>query len=103
LTNKINLLRKIPNLNRIAIAPTANVAKCAEQIRTDYVFSWRPNPSMIAAFYDQDIIRKEIRRGLDESKGCIVDITLKDISTVQGKSERMKEWVKIVRSVSEDY
>jgi hypothetical protein len=103
LTRKIDLLRKIPNLNRIGVTPTADVAKCAEQIKRDYVFSWRPNPVMVSAYYDPDFIYKEIKKGLDESKGCIVDITLKDISTVQGDPNRMREWVRITRQLTEDY
>jgi hypothetical protein len=35
LTNKIDILRKIPNLRRIGVSPFANVAKCAEQIGRD--------------------------------------------------------------------
>ena len=34
LTRKIKLLRKIPNLRRIAVSPFANAARCAEQIGT---------------------------------------------------------------------
>lgn len=37
LTRKISILKKIPNLRRIAVTPWANVAECAEQIGQDYV------------------------------------------------------------------
>ena len=45
LTRKIDMLRRIPNLRRIGIAPAADVAKCAEQIGRDYVLSYRPSPT----------------------------------------------------------
>ena len=96
-TNKINLLRKIPNLRRIGVTPVANVAKCAEQIEDKYVFAWRPNPAMVCAFFDITTIRTQIRKGLDESRGCIIDIMLKDVSTVQNEPDRLFKWVNIVK------
>ncbi|GAI58840.1 unnamed protein product [marine sediment metagenome] len=38
LTYKVDMLRQIPNLRRIAVPPFADAAKCAEQIGRDYVF-----------------------------------------------------------------
>ncbi len=104
LTQKIDYLRNIPNLRRIAVAPRADVRKCAEQIQRDYVFSWRPNPSeMICCGFDPDLIRKVVKDAMEASKGCHVDITLKDVQTVEYHPENLKEWVKIVRDISDEY
>jgi len=104
LTRKIDMLRPIPNLRRIAITPVANVARCAEQIGTDYICSWRPNPSqMICCGFDPDLIRTVVRDAMDAMKGCFVDITLKDVQTVGNRPEDLTEWVKIVRGVSDGY
>lgn len=101
LTEKIDILRQIPNLRRIAVAPRANVRRCAEQIGRDYIFSYRPNPSeMICCGFDPDHIRKVIRTALRETRGCFVDITLKDIQTVENQPQRLKEWVKVVRGIN---
>jgi hypothetical protein len=54
LDKKIDLLRKIPNLRRICIGPTADVASSADQVGRDYILSWRPNPSMVGPGYDFD-------------------------------------------------
>jgi hypothetical protein len=102
-THKIASLRKIPNLRRIGVTPVSDVRKCAEQIGNDYVFSWKPNPAMICCDCNPDYIRKTIREGLEASRGCFVDIILKDISTVQGHSERLTQWTQITREVSEDF
>lgn len=102
-THKIASLRKIPNLRRIGVTPASNVRSCAEQIGNDFVFSWKPNPAMICCGFDTEYIRKTIREGLEASRGCIVDIILKDISTVQGHAERLKQWTQIVRKVVEGF
>ena len=104
LTYKIDMLRKIPNLRRIAVTPWADVRKCAEQIGSDYVFSWRPSPAeMICSGFEPDYIRKVVRNAMEASKGCHVDITLKDVQTVQHHPENLKEWVKIVRDITDNY
>lgn len=104
LTEKIDMLRQIPNLRRIGVTPRANVRRSAEQIGEDYVFSWRPNPSeMICCGFDPEHVRKVVRDAMEASKGCHVDITLKDVQTVEHDTSRLRRWVETVRSVTDDY
>ena len=100
LTHKIDILRQIPNLRRIAVSPFADVAKCAEQIGTDYIMSYRPSPAdMVSYGYDPERIRTILERDLEAAKHGHVDITLKDVETVQGDPDRVRNWVKITRQV----
>ena len=101
LTYKIDSLRQIKNLRRIGVTPWANPAKCAEQIKTDYVYSWRPHPAPhICRDWDPAFIEKDIKESLKIAQGCYVDIMLKDVQTLHGELWRVKEWVKIVREAS---
>ena len=103
LTRKIEMLRKVPNLRIIAVTPRADVRRCAEQIGRDYVMSWRPNPAdMVCCQFDEKMIRRIIREGLEASRGGIVHVHLKDVETVQGEPDRLRRWVKIVREVAEE-
>ena len=97
LTRKIDMLRQVPNLRRIAVTPVADVARCAEQIKRDYVLSWRPNPADVCCNFDEARVRRVIRDGLAATRNCYVDIALKDISTVQNEPARISRWVRIVR------
>jgi len=102
LTRKIDMLRQIPNLRRIAVAPAADVAKCAEQIGGDYVLSYRPSPAdMVGYGFDPDRIRRILRHDLTacQRNGCFVDITLKDVETVEGDPDRVRQWVLLTREV----
>lgn len=104
LTQKIDMLRQIPNLRRIAITPVADVAASAEQIGEDYVMSWRPNPAQMGCCgWDEDLIRKVTRDAMEASKGCHVDITLKDVQTVEGDISRLRRWVDITREIGDEY
>jgi len=100
LTNKINILKTLKNLRRIAVSPFADLRKCAEQIGDDYVLSWRPNPSdMVSHGVDENYVRKYIHSGIDIMKqnGCIYDITLKDVETVSADPSAIINWTRIVR------
>jgi len=100
LTRKIGVLRQIPNLRRIAVSPFADAAKCAEQIGRDYVLSYRPSPAdMVGYGFDPDRIRRILRRDLAACRDCHVDITLKDVETVEGDPSRVRRWVELTRSV----
>lgn len=100
LTRKIGMLRAIPNLRRIAVSPFADVARCAEQIGKDYVVSYRPSPAdMVSYGFDPDRIRRILSRDLAACRGCHVDITLKDVETVERDPGRVRKWVALAREV----
>jgi len=101
--NKIDMLRQIPNLRRIAVSPFANVPRCAGQIGRDYVLSYRPSPAdMVSYGFDQTRIRSILKRDLEACRDCHVDITLKDVETVEKDPERMKKWVTVTREVIDE-
>ena len=98
LTTKIAILRQIPNLRIIGVAPRADLKKCAAQIGTDYVISWRPNPTnMVCSGFDEAQIRRIIREGLSICKGLHLHLHLKDIETVEGEPDRLARWARIVK------
>ncbi|MGC9349859.1 MAG: hypothetical protein ACP5JG_17095 [Anaerolineae bacterium] len=100
LTPKIDVLRQIPNLRRIAVSPMADAAKCAEQIGQDYVLSYRPSPTeMVGYGFDPDKVRDILTRELEACGDCHVDITLKDVETVEGDPDRVRRWVDVTREV----
>lgn len=100
LTRKIAVLRQIPNLRRVAVSPMADVARCAEQIGQTYVLSYRPSPTeMVGYGFDPAKVREMLRRDLAACGDCHVDITLKDVETVQYDVDRVRRWVDITRDV----
>jgi hypothetical protein len=97
------MLRQIPNLRRIGVSPMANVAACAEQIGRDYVLSYRPSPSdMVSYGFNPDRVRALLTRDLSACRNSHVDITLKDVETVERDPDRVRKWVAITRSVIDD-
>ncbi len=103
LTRKLPMLRRLPNLRRIAVSPFANVRACAEAIGTGHVVSYRPSPAdMVAYGYDEARIGGILRRDLALLRHNHYDITLKDVETVQGDPERIVKWVALTRRIAEE-
>lgn len=104
LTNKIDMLRRIRNLRRIAVAPRADVATCAERIGRDYVMSWRPNPAdTVSCGFDEERITRLTTHAMEACKGLNVDVTLKDVQTVEGDASRLRRWTELTRRVVDRY
>jgi len=100
MTQKIAVVKKLPNLRRIAVSPFSDPAKCAEEIGSDYVLSWRPNPSSACSRgVNEDFVRNELHRVMDifDANGCKWDVTLKDLETSSGNPEAIVRWTSIVR------
>ncbi len=104
LTLKIPYVKSLPNMRRISVALTADVKKCAEQIGTDYILSYRPSPTdMVGYGWDPDRARRIYRESFSYCKDLHVDITLKDVETVQGDPDRVRNWVAVTREVIDEF
>lgn len=95
LHKKINILEKIHNLRKISMSRWVDVDEGVENIKDRYVFSYKPNPAVFAKNkWDVSEAREELERVLEKTtkKGCIVEIIMKDISTVRYEPWRLWEW-----------
>jgi len=98
------LFRTIPRLRRISISPWADVDISAEKLADRYIYSWKPNPSMLAGErWQPDVVRREMREFCERTRGNVVEIIMKDTHTVRHEPRRMWEWVRITREVAEEF
>jgi hypothetical protein len=54
---------------------------------------------MVSYSFDPERVRSILRRDLAACRGCHVDITLKDVETVERDPDRVRNWVRIAREV----
>jgi hypothetical protein len=99
LHNRIDSVRKIgPNVRKVSISAWAKVAKAAENIGPDFVYSRKPNPAVVAMDdWVPAMVEKEFDDVLEATRanGCPVEFTLKDISTCRTDAKRLWEWCEI--------
>ena len=104
LSRKFKIIKKIPRLRRISVAPWTNMKIAAQELEDKYVYVWKPNPAVLAMeSFDEDLIRKIIMDGFEVGKNCIMDIIMKDTHTFRNKPERLKKWCKIAKELSYKY
>lgn len=106
LSDKIDILRQIPNLRKISITPWADVRKAAEQMGKDYVMAWKPNPALVASpDLEEEAVRAEIRNALSacRASGTSMEITLKDISSVAHRPQNLARWAQIAMEMVQSW
>ncbi|HUU58455.1 MAG TPA: hypothetical protein VMZ50_02830 [Phycisphaerae bacterium] len=101
----LSTLMQVGNLRRVSISPWANVGRCAEQLRGDYVFSYKPLPTPITTpRVDDSAMRQTYKESFRATKehGCHVEIMMKDLHTIQHQPQRLRRWVEIARRAADE-
>lgn len=99
LTRKLDDVFTVPNMRRISISPFADVDKCAEKLKGNYIFSWKPQPAHLVGQFDGDMIRNYILHTIRvaQEHGCVLEMILKDTHTCEHHPERFDRWAQIAR------
>jgi len=95
LDDRIDVLRTIPHLRKISMSPWVNVARGAAQIGSDFVFSRKPSPALLAVdSWSVEPVRRDLQEVVDlcAAHGCPLEFILKDISTVRYAPQRLWAW-----------
>jgi len=101
LTRKLGDVFTLPNIRRISISPFADVDKCAPQLKGNYIFSWKPNPSHLVGKFDEERLYTYIHGAVAvmQEQGCVPEMVLKDTHTCEHHPERFDRWLAIARKV----
>ena len=97
LTAKFGIVRQIPRLRRVSISAWCDVERAAAELGASYICSWKPAPAMLLGRLDPDAVRLYIRRTLEATRGCVVEVILKDLITLEGNPAKLATWIGIAR------
>jgi hypothetical protein len=102
LDKRWHIVKDIPNLRRVSVSPWADIANMAEMLGDRYIFSMKPSPTDLAMTgFDEERIRAELREALQKTRGCRVEVLMKDNHTIRNDPQRVVRWVQIVREEAE--
>jgi hypothetical protein len=103
LDRKVEILRRhVPNLRKLSMSPWVDLDLAAQNVGTDFVFSYKHSPALLATdTWDPDFVRRSLQQDLKRLRGLHVEIIMKDISTVRYEPRRLWEWAQIAREVAE--
>jgi len=103
LDGKMAEVRMIPNVRKVSMSPWVDEERGASEIGTDYVFSRKPSPALLATnTFHPEQVRADLAttREVCEKHGCPLEFILKDISTVRYEPQRLSEWAAIAMEVA---
>jgi len=104
LHKKMHIVRTIKNLRRVSMSPWVDVEIASAEVDRDYVYTHKPNPTMVSMeSWDPDLARGELRDTFEKTMGNIVEVSLQDLHTVRNEPNRLIEWAKIAMQLAEKY
>ena len=99
---KMHLYRQIPNLRRISVSTFNDFEKAAEEIGTDYIYSFKPRADNIALDeWNPELDCKYLDEVLTMAQGCHIEIINQEMITCRGESRRIIEWCNMAREVAD--
>ena len=98
------VFRQVPRLRRLSISAWADVAACAAGIGQRCIFSWKPNPALLAGnSWNPAEVREGLREVCRQTRANVVEMIMKDTHTVRDDPRRLWDWVRIAREVAEEF
>jgi len=97
LDDKFDAVKEIANLRRVSVGPLTNVERAAEALGRRYVFSWKPNPAHLIGSFNEERVEAYIRHTLEVTRGCCMEMILKDTHSCEGHPERFAQWLNVAR------
>jgi hypothetical protein len=102
LDKRWHIVEQTPNLRRVSISPWASKPVMAERLGDRYIYSMKPRPADLAwDSFDEDWIRSELRKDLQATRDCRVEVIMKDNHTIRNDPRRVVRWVQIAREEAE--
>lgn len=96
------IVERVPHLRRVSISPWSDKAKMAELLGDRYIYSMKPRPADLAwDAFDEEYIRAGLRQDMAATRGCRVEVIMKDNHTIRNDPRRVVRWVQIAREEAE--
>jgi len=96
------VVKNAPRLRRVSVSPWANLADMADRLGEQYIYSMKPHPGELAVpSLNEKRIRSELRRALQITRNCRVEIIMKDNHTIANNPQNVIRWCQIAREEAE--
>ncbi|MBQ8002761.1 MAG: hypothetical protein IJ297_04900, partial [Clostridia bacterium] len=98
-------IKTLPNLKKVSISPWCNEEFMADKLRNSgIIYHRKPSPNFlgVGANLDEGAFREHIEKTLKVAHGCNVEITQRDVYTVNRDINKVKRYVEIIRESIEN-
>ena len=98
---KMDLHRQLPNLRRISISTFNDFERAANELGSDYIYSFKPRADHIAMdTWNPDLDRAYIDEVLTMANGCRIEIVNQEMITCRGEAQRIVDWCNVASEVA---
>jgi len=102
LDKRWHTVKKTPQLRRVSVSPWADLADMADKLGDRYIYSMKPHPgSLEVPSINEEHIRAELRRALQITRSCRLEIIMKDNHTIANNPQNVIRWCQIAREEAE--
>ncbi|MCL2426084.1 MAG: hypothetical protein FWD05_07080 [Oscillospiraceae bacterium] len=98
-------ISKMNNLRKVSISPWCDIDYMAEQLRgRKIIFHRKPSPNYLGVdkVLDEDAFREHMKQTIKAAKGCTLEITQRDVYTINNDEHKAKRYVEIIREEIEN-
>lgn len=98
-------IKTLPNLKKVSISPWCNEEVMAEKLKNSgIIYHRKPSPNFlgVGTKLDEEAFRAHIEKTLKLARGCRVEITQRDVYTVNNDIDKVKRYVEIIRESIEN-
>ena len=99
-------IKTLPNLKKVSISPWCDEEFMADQLRgTDTIYLRKPHPNFlgVGTQLDEDGFRAHIAKTVQTARGCTLEISQRDVYTVNRDMNKVRRYVQIVRECFDRY
>lgn len=99
-------ISKLKNLRKVSVSPWCDEEFMGERLAgSSVIFHRKPSPNFLGVGenLDEDAFRKAMRKTLRAAKGCKLEITQRDVYTINKDVAKAKRYVDIIKEEIENY
>ena len=96
-----NCISKLENLRKVSISPWCNEEYMGERLKgSKTIFHRKPSPNYlgVGTVLDEEAVRESIRKTMKASEGCKLEITQRDVYTINKDTKKAKRYVDIIKA-----
>ena len=96
-----NCISKLENLRKVSISPWCNEEYMGERLKgSKTIFHRKPSPNYlgVGTVLDEEAVRESIRKTMKASEGCKLEITQRDVYTINNDPKKAKRYVDIIKA-----
>lgn len=99
-------ISKLSNLRKVSISPWCKEEIMGERLRgSNIIFHRKPTPNFlgVGSVLEEDEFRKTLRTTLHAARGCKLEITQRDVYTINHDISKAKRYVDIIKEEIENH